>query len=60
MKWQEVKDMFRDEVGDVTYVELFNDEDNKPRGKSFNNKGKSGFLSKKGLTDSVESNQKQN
>jgi len=32
MKWQEVKDMFRDEVGDVTYVELFNDENDKPRG----------------------------
>ena len=32
MKWQEVKDMFRKEVGDVTYVELFTDEDDKPRG----------------------------
>ncbi len=32
MKWQEVKDMFREEVGDVTYVQLFNDEDDKPRG----------------------------
>jgi len=32
MKWQEVKDMFRDQVGDVTYVELFNDESDKPRG----------------------------
>ncbi len=32
MKWQEVKDMFRDEVGDVTYVQLFKDEDDKPRG----------------------------
>ncbi len=32
MKWQEVKDMFRDEVGDVTYVQLFSDEDDKPRG----------------------------
>lgn len=32
MKWQEVKDMFRDEVGDVTYVELFNDESGKARG----------------------------
>merc|ERR1712223_411946 len=32
MKWQEIKDMFREEVGDVTYVELFNDENDKPRG----------------------------
>jgi len=32
MKWQEVKDMFRDEVGEVAYVELFNDENDKPRG----------------------------
>ncbi len=32
MKWQEVKDMFREEVGDVTYVQLFNDDDGRPRG----------------------------
>ena len=32
MKWQEVKDLFRDNVGDVSYVELFNDENDKPRG----------------------------
>jgi RNA recognition motif-containing protein len=32
MKWQEVKDLFRDNVGDVSYVELFNDENEKPRG----------------------------
>ena len=32
MKWQEVKDMFRESVGDVTYVELFSDENDKPRG----------------------------
>ena len=32
MKWQEVKDLFRDEVGEVSYVELFNDENDKPRG----------------------------
>ncbi|XP_040580341.1 myelin expression factor 2 isoform X1 [Lepeophtheirus salmonis] len=32
MKWQEIKDMFRKEVGDVTYVELFNDEQDRPRG----------------------------
>ncbi len=32
MKWQEVKDMFRDEVGEVQYVNMFNDENDKPRG----------------------------
>jgi RNA recognition motif-containing protein len=32
MKWQEVKDMFRDEVGEVSYVNMFNDEHDKPRG----------------------------
>ena len=32
MKWQEIKDLFRDNVGDVSYVELFNDENEKPRG----------------------------
>jgi len=32
MKWQEVKDLFRQEVGEVAYVELFNDESGKPRG----------------------------
>ncbi len=32
MKWQEVKDLFRESVGDVSYVELFNDESDKPRG----------------------------
>ena len=32
MKWQEVKDLFREQVGDVTYVELFQDESDKPRG----------------------------
>lgn len=31
-KWQELKDLFRREVGDVTFVELFNDENGKPRG----------------------------
>ena len=30
MKWQEVKDLFRQEVGEVSYVELFNDESGKP------------------------------
>ena len=32
MKWQEVKDLFRKEVGEVSYVELFDDENGKPRG----------------------------
>lgn len=32
MKWQEVKDLFRQHVGTVTYVELFNDANDKPRG----------------------------
>lgn len=27
-----MKDLFRREVGDVSFVELFNDESNKPRG----------------------------
>lgn len=31
-RWQELKDLFRREVGDVGFVELFNDESNKPRG----------------------------
>ena len=32
MKWQEGKDLFRKEVGEVAYVELFDDEGGKPRG----------------------------
>ena len=32
IKWQEVKDLFKQEVGEVMYVELFNDESGKPRG----------------------------
>jgi RNA recognition motif-containing protein len=32
MMWQEVKDLFRQEVGEVSYVEMFNDESGKPRG----------------------------
>jgi RNA recognition motif-containing protein len=32
MKWQDVKDLFRDHVGEVAYVELFDDEKGKPRG----------------------------
>ena len=32
MKWQEVEDMFRVQVGDMTYVELFNDESARRRG----------------------------
>jgi RNA recognition motif-containing protein len=31
-RWQDLKDLFRCEVGDVAFVELFNDENNKPRG----------------------------
>lgn len=31
-RWQDVKDLFRDEVGKVARVELFTDEDGKPRG----------------------------
>jgi len=31
-RWQDLKDLFRREVGDVAFVELFNDENNKPRG----------------------------
>lgn len=31
-KWQDIKDLFRSEVGEVSYVELFNDENDKPRG----------------------------
>lgn len=31
-RWQDLKDLCRDMVGDVNFVELFNDENNKPRG----------------------------
>ncbi|GLH14166.1 Uncharacterized protein GBIM_18560, partial [Gryllus bimaculatus] len=31
-RWQELKDLFRTEVGEVAYVELFTDENDKPRG----------------------------
>lgn len=31
-RWQDLKDLFRKEVGDVSFVELFHDENNKPRG----------------------------
>ncbi|XP_042875179.1 myelin expression factor 2-like [Penaeus japonicus] len=31
-KWQDLKDLFRKEVGEVSYVEMFNDENNRPRG----------------------------
>lgn len=31
-RWQDLKDLFRKEVGDVSFVELFNDESGKPRG----------------------------
>jgi len=32
LRWQEVKDLFRSEVGEVSFVELFEDESGKPRG----------------------------
>ncbi|XP_046664465.1 myelin expression factor 2 isoform X2 [Homalodisca vitripennis] len=31
-RWQELKDLFRQEVGEVAFVELFVDENDKPRG----------------------------
>lgn len=31
-RWQALKDLFRTEVGDVSYVELFVDENDKPKG----------------------------
>jgi len=31
-RWQDLKDLFRDNVGDVQFVELFVDENDKPRG----------------------------
>ncbi|XKL63393.1 hypothetical protein PGB90_005757 [Kerria lacca] len=31
-RWQDLKDLFRNEVGEVSYVELFMDENDKPRG----------------------------
>jgi len=31
-KWQDVKDLFRKEVGEVSFVELFEDETGRPRG----------------------------
>ncbi|XP_076305343.1 myelin expression factor 2-like isoform X2 [Tachypleus tridentatus] len=31
-KWTDIKDLFREQVGDVSYVELFNDENGKFRG----------------------------
>ena len=32
VRWQDLKDLFRKEVGEVAFVELFNDENGKPRG----------------------------
>nr|XP_055030123.1 myelin expression factor 2 [Misgurnus anguillicaudatus] len=32
MKWQEIKDLMREKVGEVTYVELFKDAEGKSRG----------------------------
>ncbi|KAL7638400.1 UNVERIFIED_CONTAM: hypothetical protein RMT77_010970 [Armadillidium vulgare] len=31
-KWQDLKDLFRSEVGNVAYVEMFNDDNGRPRG----------------------------
>lgn len=31
-RWQDLKDLFRNEVGKVAHVELFTDENDKPRG----------------------------
>lgn len=31
-RWQDLKDLFRTEVGKVAHVELFTDENDKPRG----------------------------
>ncbi|KAF5277404.1 hypothetical protein FQA39_LY06217 [Lamprigera yunnana] len=31
-RWQDLKDLFREQVGDVSFVELFVDESDKPRG----------------------------
>ncbi|XP_059055698.1 myelin expression factor 2 [Achroia grisella] len=31
-RWTELKDLFKEKVGDVAYVEIFNDENGKPRG----------------------------
>ena len=30
--WQKLKDLFREKVGEVTFVELFNDEQGRPKG----------------------------
>ena len=32
LKWQDVKDLFRKEVGEVSFVEMFSDERGRPRG----------------------------
>jgi len=31
-KWQDLKDLFRQEVGEVTYVDLYKDDNGRPRG----------------------------
>ncbi|CAG9830384.1 unnamed protein product [Diabrotica balteata] len=31
-RWQDIKDLFRSKIGDVTFVELFVDDNDKPRG----------------------------
>lgn len=32
-RWQDIKDLFRNQVGDVQFVELFVDDNDKPKGK---------------------------
>lgn len=32
-RWQDIKDLFRNQVGDVQFVELFIDDNDKPKGK---------------------------
>lgn len=31
-RWQDIKDLFRNQVGDVQFVELFVDDNDKPKG----------------------------
>lgn len=31
-RWQDIKDLFRNQVGDVQFVELFTDDNDKPKG----------------------------
>lgn len=34
-RWQDIKDLFRNQVGDVQFVELFVDDNDKPKGTVF-------------------------